>query len=125
MYSLSSGGGAPDLMSSQGEKRMVYITCMCGHTGDCSCFIPPNIINVVRGKKTVVVQNFYKCPACLVKFRGPKNGSEIGVQILKDYKKVDMGLRDRIDQEIAEFKRELYLKRLGIRPRQQQLIEAL
>ncbi|MFH1027332.1 MAG: hypothetical protein V1791_04950 [Pseudomonadota bacterium] len=89
---------------------MVSITCMCGFEAECGAFIPPNIVRWIKGKKVVIAQNYYLCRKCGVKFRGPKNITEIGVQVLKDNKRYELPLSNKVDQEIQEWKRDEFLK---------------
>jgi hypothetical protein len=51
---------------------VVTITCLCGHTADCSAFIDP--------KK---VDRWLRCLACGIKFSSPRNVREIGVQVVR------------------------------------------
>lgn len=112
---------------------MVEIVCMCGFKADCGKFIPPNTVQWIKGKKIVRSHNYFHCPECKVKFRGPKNTTEIGVQVLKDNVRSEIRgrgpreseLQSKVRYELYEWQRDQFRQGLRKSPPQLSLIHSL
>lgn len=112
---------------------MVEIVCMCGFRAECGVFIPSNDVRIIKGKKIITAHNYYCCPECKVKFRGPKNAREIGLQILKDNVRSEIRtkvpgeseLQSRVRYEIYEWQRDQFAKGLRLSLPQLSLLHSL